>query len=101
MNIAYLTQITNLEISDKNPLIYIRDYDSNSDFEEAIKSHMLPNELLEWARLEKMPVDALDQFIEKRVALIIDELKRIMSGTDFEVLDTKERANNSLLNPER
>lgn len=92
MNIAYLTQITNLEISDKNPLIYIRDYDSNSDFEEAIKSHMLPYELLEWARLENMPVDALDQFIEKRVTLIIEELKRIMSGTNFEVLDTKEKS---------
>ena len=92
MNIAYLTQITNLEISNKNPLNYIRDYDSNSDFEEAIKSHILPNELLEWSRLESMPVDALDQFIEKRVTLIIDELGRIMSGTNFEVLDTKEKS---------
>lgn len=92
MNIAYLTQITNLEISDKNPLNYIRDYDSNSDFEEAIKSHILPNELLEWSRLESMPVDALDQFIEKRVDLVIEELRKIMSDVNFEVIDTKEKS---------
>ena len=27
MNIAYLTQLTNLKISNKNPIIYLRDYD--------------------------------------------------------------------------
>ena len=51
MNIAYLTQITNLEISKKPSLNYIRGYDSNPDFEEAIKSHILPKELLEWSRI--------------------------------------------------
>lgn len=91
MNIAYITQITNLEISDKNPLNYIRDYDSNLDFEEAIKSHILPNELLEWSRLESMPDDALDQFIEKRVDMIIEELRMMMSGVNIEVIDTKEK----------
>ncbi|TGO02602.1 hypothetical protein PN36_22240 [Candidatus Thiomargarita nelsonii] len=92
MNIAYLTQITNREISDKNPLKYIRDYDSNSDFENAIKSHILPDKLLEWARLESMPADALDQFIENRVDLVIDELRTILSGINFEVIDTKEKS---------
>ena len=92
MNIAYLTQITNLEISDKNPLDYIRNYDGNSDFEEAIKTHILPNELLEWSRMESMPDDALDQFIEKRVDLIIEELRKIMSGVNFDVIDTIEKS---------
>jgi len=90
MNIAYLTQITNLDISDKNPLNYIQKLDDNTDFEEAIKSHLLPKELLEWSRLESMPVDALDQFIEKRIDLVIEELRNIMSGINFEVIDTKE-----------
>ena len=51
MNIAYLTQITNFEISDKNPLNYIQDYDSNPEFESVIKIHVLPIELLQWSRL--------------------------------------------------
>ncbi len=91
MNIAYLTQITNLEISDKNPLDYIKDYDQNPDFEEVIESHMLPTELIEWSRFDEMPENALDQFIERRVDIIINELRDIMQGVNFEVIDTKEK----------
>jgi len=90
MNIAYLTQITNLEISDKNPLNYIKDYDSNPEFEAVIKTHVLPIELLEWSRFESMPPDALDQFIEKRVDLVIEELKKNMEGIYVEDIDTKQ-----------
>ena len=92
MNIAYLTQITNLEISDKNPLNYIQDYDSNPEFEAVIKNHVLPIELLQWSRLESMPSDALDQFIENRVDLVIEELKKNMGGVNVEVIDTKQKS---------
>jgi len=92
MNIAYLTQITNLEISDKNPLNYIQDYDSNPEFESVIKTHVLPIELLQWSRLDSMPSDALDQFIEKRVDLVIEELKKNMTGVNIEVIDTKQKS---------
>lgn len=92
MNIAYLTQITNLEISNKNPLDYIRGYDSNREFESAIKTHILPIELLEWSRLEDMPSDALDQFIERRIDLVIEELKKNMSGVNIEIIDTKQKS---------
>ncbi len=91
MNIAFLTQITNLEISDKNPLKYIRGYDANDKFEGVIKSHILPTQLLDWARLETMPSDALDQFIESRVESIINELKNILAGVNFDVIDTKQK----------
>lgn len=92
MNIAYLTQITNLEISDKNPLNYIQDYDYNPEFESVIKTHVLPIELLQWSRLESMPSDALDQFMEKRVDLVIDELKKNLAGVNIEVIDTKQKS---------
>jgi len=92
MNIAYLTQITNLEISDKNPLNYIQDYDSNPEFEAVIKNHVLPIELLQWSRFESMPSDALDQFIENRVDLVIEELKKNMNGVNIEVIDTKQKS---------
>ena len=92
MNIAYLTQITNLEISDKNPLTYIQDYDSNPEFEAVIKTHVLPIELLQWSRLESMPSDALDQFIEKRVDLVVEELRKNMGGINTEVIDTKQKS---------
>ncbi len=91
MNIAYLTQQTNLGISDRPPLEYIGEFIQNPDFEKVIASHLLPPELLEWARMEKMPDNALDQFIERRVDLILGELKGILAGVKFEVTDTKEK----------
>ena len=91
MNIAYLTQLTNLKIRDKNPLEYICEFIQNPNFESVISSHLLPIELLEWARMEDMPDNALDQFIERRVDLIIEDLKGILTDVNFETIDTKEK----------
>jgi len=62
MNIVYLTQITNLKISDQNPLKYIKDYDS-PDFLKVLKSHLLSDDLVKWSRMAVMPSNALDVFI--------------------------------------
>jgi hypothetical protein len=91
MNIAYITQITNLEISDKNPLDYIKDYDKNPDFKNVIKTHLLPNQILEWSSMPEMPSDALDKFIEERIDLIIDELKENLGKINIEIIDTQEK----------
>jgi len=93
MNIAYITQITNLEISDKNPLEYIKAYDQNPDFKNVIKTHLLPNQILEWSSMPEMPSDALDKFIEERIDLIIEELKRNLEGINVEIIDTQEKQN--------
>lgn len=87
MNIIYLTQITNLQISNRNPIDYIEDYD-NPEFRKIISNHLLPQELLEWAELDEMPNNALDIFIEKRIDLIIEKLKQKLDGVNFEVIDT-------------
>lgn len=91
MNIAYLTQLTNLEISDKNPLEYIKEYDQNPNFESVIDSHLLPKQILTWARMDEMPSNALDQFMEERVELVIKELKRQLNGINIEIIDTQEK----------
>jgi len=90
MNIAYITQITNLEISDKNPLDYIKDYDKNPDFKNVIETHLLPSQILEWSSMPEMPSNALDKFIEERIDLIIEELKDNLEGVNIEIIDTKE-----------
>ena len=94
MNIAYITQLTNLEISDKNPLIYIREYNQNPNFVNVLESHLLSSKLIEWSKLESMPENALDLFIEDRVSIIIEKLIDILSGINFEVIDTKASADN-------
>lgn len=90
MNIVYLTQITNLEISDENPLIYLRDYD-NPGFDSIADTHLLPKEILEWSRDNKMPENSLDLFIEKRIDNIVSDLKKKITFTKFDVIDTKEQ----------
>ena len=52
---------------------------------------MIPASLLDWSRMEKMPDNALDQFIEQRIDIIIGELKKILSDINFEEIDTKEK----------
>ena len=90
MNIAYITQLTNLEISDKNPLNYIRQYNENPNFEKVLDSHLLSRKLIEWSKQKNMPENALDLFIEDRVSIIIEKLKDILSDEiSFEVIDTK------------
>jgi len=91
MNIAYLTQITNLEISDKNPVQYLREYDG-AGFEQVLQTHLVPLEILEWSRQDTMPSNGLDLFIEARIDLIIADLKKKLDGVTFDVIDTKEEA---------
>ncbi len=90
MNIAYLTQITNLEISNKNPIKYINDYNTQ-EFRDILDTHLLTSELLDWASAEEMPENALDLFIEKRIDNVIEVLKQKIGEDNFEVIDTKEK----------
>jgi len=87
MNIAYITQITNLNITNRNPLEYIKDYD-NPEFERIMPTHLLPIEILEWARSASMPANSLDIFIENRINLIIENLKSKIPVQNFEIIDT-------------
>jgi hypothetical protein len=89
MNIVYLTQITNLNITNRNPLEYIKDYDK-PEFEAIMPTHLLPKEVIEWAKNDNMLPNALDIFIEKRVELLIDDLKKKLPIQNFDVIDTKQ-----------
>jgi len=91
MNIAYLTQITNLDITNRNPLEYIKDYDK-PEFEKIMPSHLLSNEILIWARNGIFPENALDQFIESRVDNILSDLKTKLDGITFDEIDTMEKS---------
>jgi len=87
MNIAYLTQITNLDITNRNPLEYLKDYD-NPQFETIMPSHLLSTEILDWVRTNQMPENAIDLFIESRVNNILTELKKKLKGITFDEIDT-------------
>lgn len=88
MNIVYLTQITNLNITNNNPLEYMAKYD-NLKFENIMESHFLPEEILFWSRMNVMPENALDIFIEKRLDIILKTIREKLDGIQFEEIDTK------------
>jgi hypothetical protein len=93
MNIAYLTQITNLQISDDNPIQYLKKYDVQG-FEQILSTHLVPKDALNWARIERMPENSLDIFIEKRIKLFIEKIKEKLTEVKFGVIDTKESGGN-------
>lgn len=92
MNIAYLTQIANLEISARNPVEYLTTLDAftkdAATTERVVESHLLPRELLAWAREGELPPDALRAFVEARTDLVLDDLRRKVGAERMQVVDT-------------
>jgi len=88
MNIVYLTQITNLRISNKNPVEYLQEY-LDPRFADIQRTHMLPEVLAEWARVTEMPGDALGSFIDARVDLVLARLREYLPGISFEIIDSR------------
>ncbi|MDZ8256907.1 GmrSD restriction endonuclease domain-containing protein [Nostoc sp. ChiQUE01b] len=93
MNIAYLSQITNLKISDKNPLHYLKEYDEPG-LETVLRSHLIPTIILEWSRGDALPENALTIFIEERVNLLLEALRLKLDGIEFNVFDMGDRTDN-------
>jgi hypothetical protein len=87
MNIAFLPALTNLEISDKNPVDYLLEYDSET-FESVLESHLIPSRLLDMSRDEEIGYVDFDDFIEARVEEFKSELQSILTGVEFNVIDT-------------
>ena len=94
LNIAFLTQITNLRISNKNPLAYIRDY-SGPKFDRVKHTHLLPDLLETWSESDSMPEDALDNFVEERLGLLLGVLQEYLQGVDIQIVDTQYERNDT------
>jgi hypothetical protein len=87
MNIAYLPALTNLEISNENPVDYLLEYDSE-EFESVLDSHLIPSRLLDLSRDEEVGYVDFDDFIEARVEEFKSELQSNLTGVEFNVIDT-------------
>ena len=82
MNIAFITQETNLKISNRNPNDYLKDF-IDEKFKTLMNEHFLPQEFIEWSGKETLPDDALSVFIEKRIDLIEQFLREKLKGIEF------------------
>lgn len=94
MNIAYLQQITNLKISNKNPLDYLGAYVGTTlvrqdAFIDVLKTHLIPSGIVEWqATLSELPSNALVTFIEQRLDLLVSALLKKLDGIEVNVYDS-------------
>jgi hypothetical protein len=93
LNIAYLPQLTNLKISNRNPLDYIGTYrglspESRESFLDVLKTHLIPAEIVVWQEtMAELLPDALERFIEARLDLVIAALLKKLVGVETNIYD--------------
>jgi hypothetical protein len=80
--------MTNLQISNRNPLEYLQDY-VGPRFDEVRRTHLLPDMLVELAGADEMADDSLDRFIDARLDLVLARLRESLVGLPFDVIDTR------------
>ena len=88
MNIAFITQSTNLYISNKNPVDYLKEYFTKNSV-DIMAEHFLPTEILQWIEQNYIPDNAISVFIERRIELIEADLREKLKDIDFQVIDTR------------
>ena len=94
LNIAYLPQLTNLKISNKNPLDYLSTYiglspESRELFLDVLKTHLIPAEIVAWQEtMTELLPDALERFIEARLDLVIEALLKNLVGVETKISDS-------------
>jgi hypothetical protein len=72
MNICFIRAQTNIQIGDKNPLTYFQEFSTVRDFDQILKSHLIPREFID--RKGFKPRDYSD-FLFARAQWFAEQLK--------------------------
>jgi len=72
MNICYLRAKTNIKIGDKNPLHYFREFKNSDNFNDTLKSHLIPKDFIE---KEEFKPENYRDFLYARAELFCQKLK--------------------------
>ena len=84
MNICYLRAKTNISIGDRNPLHYFREFESVSNFDNILKSHLIPKDFI--AREKFKPEDYKD-FLYSRAELFCQRLKNELPDIEVQIIE--------------
>jgi len=84
MNICYLRAKTNIKIGDRNPLHYFREFKDVDNFDNILKSHLIPKEFIE--RDEFKPEDYKD-FLYARAELFCKKLRDELPNVEVEIVE--------------
>jgi hypothetical protein len=93
----YLPQITNLRISNRNPLDYLGDYMGATPHERAafldvLKGHLVPEVIVAWQQQQTLAPDALRVFIELRLDLVVKTLTQKLGDVPMNFYDSEAGA---------
>jgi hypothetical protein len=88
MNICYLRALTNIRISDKNPLTYFEDFRSVRDFDNILKSHLIPRAYIERDVFE--PRDYAE-FLHARASLFGECLRSDLPAVGIQITEVPLR----------
>ncbi len=83
MNICYLRAKTNIQIGNKNPLHYFRDYEKIVGFDEIIKSHLIPEIFI--TKDDFAPQDYKD-FLYKRADIFCQKLRNDLPDVKVNII---------------
>lgn len=84
MNICFLRAMTNLQISDRNPLAYFRDFAIVPDFERILATHLIP---LEYVQRQVFSPHDWRNFLYARADLLLGRLKAELPDVDMKIAD--------------
>lgn len=88
MNICYLTQKTNLNISDDSPENYFKLFaQKNPKIKDALLSHLIPDSLLE---LNNFSGKDYENFIDNRTDKIIEKIREKLDKVKITIIDQPE-----------
>jgi hypothetical protein len=72
MNICFIRAKTNIQISDKNPLMYFKEFSSKRGFEKILESHLIPRKFIDKDLFE---TEDYHKFLLDRASMFTEALK--------------------------
>lgn len=84
MNICFLRAKTNIQIGDRNPLHYFKEYENVRDFDMIIDSHLIPKEFIE--KDSFVPED-YKEFLYARAELFCQKLRDELTDVEVQITD--------------
>lgn len=84
MNICFIRAKTNIQISDKNPLTYFKEFESVPNFDSILKSHLIPREYIQ--REEFKPED-YREFLFARAQWFAEKLKAELTDVEVSIVE--------------
>jgi len=84
MNICFLRAKTNIQVGDKNPLTYFRDFSSAPKFDRILQSHLIPHEYVD--RESFAPSD-YGEFLRSRAQWFAESLRSELPDVPVTITD--------------